>query len=291
MIPGNPNPLTQPCKRPISKMALHVGTLKLSVTGTESICITILQDDQVYCLSSAVCFTPYLNRFEDAMERIDRILHDDALSCEVTDIRKLLECRTIRPGQKFGRNDNLTSCKDSGRDRLEDTKYGQKQALEMTGVRDVGLNSVESNLTENYCELILEEENEWAENEKNLWSLSNCENIFCQRMNIVTNSDCIPYCKTRVDEDPPCFYSESDHPSPRYDLQTNSANAGMPKHLAKENIEGRIVVKPCHIYKIPGAEQTLRRIFRTQDFKINNSDRRENELFFQLASTVVIFGK
>uniref|UniRef100_A0A8D8X0H3 Peroxisomal leader peptide-processing protease n=1 Tax=Cacopsylla melanoneura TaxID=428564 RepID=A0A8D8X0H3_9HEMI len=50
-------------------------------------------------------------------------------------------------------------------------------------------------------------------------------------------------------------------------------------------------VRPCLIYKITEAESTLRKMFLTQDFKINNNtDRAENELFFQLASTVVIFG-
>ncbi|XP_008481562.1 uncharacterized protein LOC103518282 [Diaphorina citri] len=51
-----------------------------------------------------------------------------------------------------------------------------------------------------------------------------------------------------------------------------------------------VIVRPCLVYKMTEVEETLRRIFRTQDFKINDTNASENELFFHLASTVVIFG-
>ncbi|KAL1462379.1 hypothetical protein WDU94_014217 [Cyamophila willieti] len=64
-----------------------------------------------------------------------------------------------------------------------------------------------------------------------------------------------------------------------------------PHYQLGNHCNERLRVRPCLIYKMTEAESVLRKLFLTQDFKINdNRDRADDELFFQLASTLIIFG-
>lgn len=259
----------------ITKMTLHVGTLKCPSIGTESICITIRQDGQVYCLTSAVCLAAYfkdLKRLEDGNIDLRELLHDETFSAQLTDIRSLAAFSAISSGQKLGQR----SCNNSEGDRLE-SNSGKK--LEMVVETDVCLKTVKSDLTEN----------EESRNETNILS-SKCD----KKADLVMVTDH----KTRRETDQPLFtYEFPSFSSLKYDnmpREPKSIRGPISEYLTIENsVESieNIVVKPCHIYTVPKTEQTLRRVFQTQDFKINDFDKHENELFFQLASTVLIFGE
>lgn len=259
----------------ITKMTLHVGTLKFPSIGTESICITIRQDGQVYCLTSAVCLAAYfkdLKRLEDGNIDLRELLHDDTFSAQLTDIRSLAAFSAISSGQKLGQR----SCNNSEGDRLE-SNSGKK--LEMVVETDVCLKTVKSDLTEN----------EESRNETNILS-SKCD----KKADLVMVTDH----KTRRETDQPLFtYEFPSFSSLKYDnipREPQLVRGPISEHLTIENsVESieNIVVKPCHIYTVPKTEQTLGRVFQTQDFKINDFDKHENELFFQLASTVLIFGE
>lgn len=269
----------------ITKMTLHVGTLKCPAIGTESICITIRQDGQVYCLTSAVCLAAYfkdLKRLEDGNIDWRELLQDETFSAQLTDIRSLAAFSAISSGQKLGQR----SCNNSEGDRLE-SNSGKK--LEMVVETDVCLKTVKSDLSDNERGRIFDEVNKESRNETNILS-SKCDKK--ADISMVTDR------KTRRETDQPLFtYEFPSFSSLKYDnmsREPKSIRGPISEHLTIENsVESieNIVVKPCHIYTVPKTEQTLRRVFQTQDFKINDFDKHENELFFQLASTVLIFGE
>lgn len=300
-------------------MALHIGTLKLPSAGTESTCLTILQGDHVYCLTSAMCLAPYFNQSEDTPE-ISKILHDDSLSAELTDVGSLnfRGAQTCQPkssraemlGSKVTSNsdetlkNNLTRCKDLPRQTTRKTPYSEQtlkknltscknlvskeEAYKQNAAKRVNLNSVKSDSVNNnnadIAGATLSVRDRVTENK-----IIHTKHLFDKVNNVNARSDINADCKGRLDTtraDSSDHYFES---APTEDSQLNSAKSPAGRVIQLDNKS--VVVKPCFVHQMPEVQQTLRRIFKSQDFKINDRDMSQNELLFELASIVIIFGK
>lgn len=246
-------------------MEFHVGTLRLPSLETESPCITILQGDQVYGLVSATCLTPYFSKQEIVNDiNLNKIISSDFFSAEITDIRSISSFNN-RPKENWRQNKRVES--GSSEIATKQSSDFRSKNLDVTKLNYSGsagqFPSVDVEETSNTrMDTIVTFGKPKHDVEK---SLSKNGELIFTTTDIITSA-----------------FHNSD--------SSNSLIQILDKECFSNTDDDIIPVRPCLVYTIPGVEQTLRKIFLSGNFIINEDKDVDRDLFFKLASTIAIFG-
>ncbi|KAI5745629.1 hypothetical protein M8J76_012915 [Diaphorina citri] len=270
-------------------MALYIGTLRFDSTDTESICITIIQDGQVFCLVSATCVTQYYSQNSGEDVGFNKILYDNTVYAELTDIRTVQMSNPTQNSRGYGNPSRNGKRSENG------ARYNGNN-VEATTIFKNNSNSTALNA----CKVIKDTTKNTVENgdifdqagnsvNESLDNKLSQSNILRKTKASDTKFNAPDNQRVRIGDNVVKELIGKENGSATKELSGKGNDDSVRKELSDKGNDS-VIVRPCLVYKMTEAEETLRRIFRTQDFKINDTNASENELFFQLASTVVIFG-